>query len=337
MNRQKLAICDGDKVYCRRLDEYLHGNLKLEFDIYSFTDSEILLEFAKESRIALLIISEKMYEKLKDTDSYRDFKNILILDEGLNGGEKSETVSDAECRIEHLSKYQEAAKIIEKVIDFCVDNPDDFEGVNTKADAKDGRVYGFYSPISRCGQTSLAISVAKKLAETSKVIFLSFESFSSLPWKLGISSKEDITDAIYYAECEKTKMPIYLEKIKKTKDGVDYIFPAGSASQLKEIGFEKIRELLMILTRELGYEYIVMDMTEYPGGFFDILMMCERIFTIGRNTFEDSFRQKAYDEALLEIGYGAVKAKTVLCQIPENADERIIEKYAYEILESEAV
>ena len=38
MKKLKLAICDKDDIYCHRLDEYLRGNLKLSFDILSFTD-----------------------------------------------------------------------------------------------------------------------------------------------------------------------------------------------------------------------------------------------------------------------------------------------------------
>ena len=48
MNRPLLTICDTEKDYCRRLDEYLRDHLNLSFEICSFTDAEIFKEFVKE-------------------------------------------------------------------------------------------------------------------------------------------------------------------------------------------------------------------------------------------------------------------------------------------------
>ncbi len=336
MNGQKLAICDGDSIYCRRLDEYLHGNLRLEFEIFSFTDSKILMDFCANTQVSLLIVSEKMFTLLEKNDLL-SFKNILVLDETVEAGNNSFTENDDGMRIVHLSKYQEASKIVDSIIDFCVKSPEDFKGVGKKASVESGNIYGFYSPISRCGQTSLAISIAKKLAQNNKVIFLSFESFSSLPEILGVSPREDITDVIYFTECEKGKLPIYLEKIKETKDGVDFILPARTALQVKDISFEKIRDLTDVLIHEAGYAYVIMDMTEYPSGFLDTLMLCDKIFTITGNNSRDEYRQKLYDEALVESGYGAIKAKTVLCQVPDRTDKKTFDKYADALLEREAV
>ncbi len=337
MSRQKLAICDNDPVYCHRLYEYLHGNLTLGFDIISFTKVPLLLDFVKETEVSLLIISEKMYLELKDCSGVSGIKGVLVLDETAAGGDFEKPEFLSEVRIEHLSKYQEASKVIDGILDFCVKSPEYFAGVSANLEVRDCHIYGFYSPISSCGQTSLALAVAKKLAERSKVIFLSFESFSSLPDILGISPREDITDVMYYAECERSKFSVYLEKAKETANGVDIILPARTAEQIKEIGFEKIRELTEVLIKECGYEYVILDLTEYPEGFLDTLMLCEKIITVVRTNKSDAYKQKLYDETLVESGYGAVKAKTVICQLPEATDKKALERYAKEVLESEAV
>ena len=337
MTGQRLAICDSDSVYCHRLDEYLHGNLKLEFNIFSFTDPEILAEFAKKTPVSLLIISGILFEFLEENGKLQDFKNVLVLDESVDAGRFNHLSDESGARIVHMSKYQEASRIVEGIIDFCVKSPEDFKGVGNKSGVEKGNIYGFYTPISGCGQTDLAISIAKKLAQKSKVIFLSFESFSFLPEILGVSPREDITDVIYYTECERSKLPIYLEKIKETKDGIDFILPARTAQQIKDISFEKIKDLTDVLIHEVGYEYVLMDLTEYPTGFMDILMLCDKVFTIIGTGTRETYRQKLYDEALVESGYGGIKAKTVLCQLPDKADKKAFEKYGSIIAEREAV
>jgi hypothetical protein len=337
MTGQRLAICDGDSIYCHRLDEYLHGNLKLDFDIFSFTDPEILAEFANKTPVSLLIISGKLFDYLEENGKLDDFKNVLVLDETAEAGRVDHMADECGVRIVHMSKYQEASRIVDSIIDFCVKSPEDFKGVGNKTGVEKGHIYGFYTPISGCGQTDLAISIARKLAQKSKVIFLSFESFSFLPEMLGVSPREDITDVIYYTECEKSKLPIYLEKIKETKDGIDFILPARTAQQIKDISFEKIKDLADVLIHEAGYEYVVMDLTEYPAGFLDILMLCDKVFTITGTGSRDTYRQKLYDEALVESGYGGIKAKTVFCQLPDNPDKKAFEKYGSVLAEREAV
>ena len=336
MNGQKLAICDSDSIYCHRLDEYLHGNLKLEFEIISFTDPEIFLEFAEKTPVSLLIVSEKIFESLEKSDRFSEFKNILVLDETAKAKKDSDCDANG-VRVERISKYQEASRIVDSIIDFCVKSPDDFKGVSTKSGVEEGHIYGFYTPISRCGQTLLAISLAKKLAQNSKVIFLSFESFSSLPEILGITQREDITDVMYFTECERNKLPVYLEKIKESKDGVDFILPARTAQQMRDISFEKIKDLTELLIHEAGYEYVILDMTEHPAGFLETLMLCDKVFTITRSNSLDMYRQKIFDETLVESGFGGIKAKSVLCQMPDMADKKAFERYLTGLTESEAV
>ncbi|MCR5556103.1 MAG: hypothetical protein K6F75_00900 [Butyrivibrio sp.] len=337
MNRLKLAICDKDEIYCHRLDEYFRGNLKLSFDILSFTDLSILCSFEKEDPISLLIISETLFRELKQKFWPMHLKNILVLDEGRgNGMEVSyEGLCEGEIRIVHASKYQEASKIVDSIIDFCVEHPDEFGVASINASVTKGNVIGFFSPIGKCGQTHLAREVAKNLAAKGKTIFLSFESFSSLPYLLGVSGKADMTDLLYYAECERSKISLFLEKIKISRDGVDYILPARTSMQLKDISFEKMKNLLEILTQDAGYEYVVLDMTDYPEGFLDILLMCKTVVTIIKDNQLDSFRQKQYEEILMGSGYEELRSKTKKILLSDMRDRKAFEACVLEVIKGE--
>jgi hypothetical protein len=305
---------------------YLHNNLKLSFEIFSFTDASILFDFAKEETISLLIISENLFPKFNKMalNEAALFKNILVLDEG-TGTLDEKLPDDNDIKIVHVSKYQEASRIVDGIIEFCVDSPDEFGGASMKMTMTKGSIYGFYSPINKCGQTTLSREVAKKLSMKGKTIFLSFESFSSLPFMLGALGREDMTDLLYYAECERAKLGIYLEKIKVPKDGVDYILPARTSMQLKSISFEKMKNLLEILTHDMGYENVVLDMTNYPEGFLDILLLCKKIVTIVRENALDNFRQKQYEEVLMDSGYEEIRSKTQKILLPDMRDRRSFE------------
>ena len=47
MGKVILAVCDRNRMYCERLQEYLRNHLKLSFELHAFTDVEKLLQFSK--------------------------------------------------------------------------------------------------------------------------------------------------------------------------------------------------------------------------------------------------------------------------------------------------
>lgn len=338
MKRLRLAICDSDEIYCQRLYGYLKNNLNLSFDIFSFTDTGILQRFTEKEPVSLLVVTESMMYDLTESIRKKYFRNILVLDEEASpAGMLCESGALEDVTIRHISKFQQASGIVDELIDFCAESSEDFRGLSTQMKMADCKVLGFYTPITKCGQTTMALRVADKLARKGSVLFLSFESFSSLSQLLGTNADQDITDLIYYAECENSKFGLYLEKIKKTVNGVDFILPAKTAMQIKEISFDKVKELLGLLSSSVGYDYVILDLTEYPEGFFDILTLCDRIFTISRSNLADSARLQQYEAVVRENGFGDIESRTVKCVLPDIRDKRGYETCLDQLLEQEVL
>ncbi|WP_026651364.1 hypothetical protein [Butyrivibrio proteoclasticus] len=319
MSMLKLAICDSEEVYCRRLDEYLRNNLGLSFDIYSFTGVDLLNDFARDNEIALLLSSEKEFLTLQKNGVKDICSNIIVLDE-----QQRSVVCEDSCDegmlVEHVSKYQPAKGIVDEILSFCTKAPKGFEGLGNYQTHANGRLIGFYTPHKGAGQTTLARKVAQRLSERGKTIFLSLESFSALTFALGGESKENLSDLLYYADCERDKFCLYLERIKTNVEGVDFIAPAKTASQIKEIDHTRFKNLYDLIVSEGGYNYVVLDMTDYPEGFLDILRMCDDVITITRNGEADNFVLGMYEDVLRENSYEDVYLKTFKCQVPDQRE-----------------
>ncbi len=330
MRNVVLAVFDRDVVYCERLTEYLRSHLKLSFEIHAFTEGKELLHYLEKSTVSLLVASQKAFEET-DKEKIRDgCKNVMILDEEDEPGFAFDAPDTGDV---HISKYLPAAAIVDKVLEFCTSAPESFTGLGISAKAQGSRIYGLYTPISRCGQSSFAIKMGEVLSSKERTILLSFESFSSLTSMFEDESSEDITDLLYYADCEREKFGLYLERIKKTINGLDFIAPARTAMQLKEISYEKLKELIRLLSEVAGYENIILDLKDYPDGFFDILKMCEVVVTIGRNNQADQYRIGRYNKALMENDYDEVCAKTIKTAIPDIKDKMSFARCAQDILE----
>lgn len=315
--RQLLTIYDENSIYCERLSEYLRNNLKLSFDICTFTEAESFMDFAKKRNIGLAIFSQSSADRLLEMKTGCRWKNTVILDEREYTNKTDHSNCFEEGNLVHISKYLPASEILKGLLDFIYSRADDFSGIGMKGRSAGCRVIGFYTPISRSGQTTLAVRMGEKLSREGKSILISLESFSSIGSMFPDEAPEDITDLIYYLDCENESFCLYLEKIKKSRNGLDFIAPAKTAMQIREISCEKIKELIEHLSQDAGYEYILLDLKDYPEDFFDILSMCDVVFTINRNNSADHYRIGRYNMALTENGYEKVLTKTVKFLLPD--------------------
>lgn len=327
-----MAVFDSDALYCERLSEYLRSHLKLSFEIMSFTEGDKLLEYLDEKEIALLVVSESDACGLKRETLGRNCRNIMILDEDGKNEELEELSISYGIGIFHVSKYLPAAEIVDRVLELCISGAEGFSGLKVKALDSTSKLLGFYTPVSRCGQTSFAIKMGEALARKGRTILLSFESFSAITSLFEQEAEEDITDLLYFADCERDKFCLYLEKIKRTRNGLDFIAPAKTAMQVKEISYEKVRELVELLAREAGYQYILFDLKDYPDGFFEILDMCDIVYTVMRNNSADHYRLGRYEKALLENDYERVLTKSMKCLLPDGRDITAYNRFIEDIL-----
>ena len=337
MSRLKLAICDTDLTYLKRLDEYIRNHINLSFDIHSFTDTKILADFAEKEDVKLLLISDENYWEMEEAGRLGGFRNILILEEEAKGGCFCEGDSQGGRLIEHVSKFQPASSIVSAVVDMCASVPDEFSELTLQARIGSSRIIGFYTPLSRCGQTTLAIKMGEQLAEKGKTILLSFESFSNMCGLIKEEPQEDITDLLYYADCEKDKFCLYVERIKRTENGLDYVAPAKTALELKDVTSDRIRELTELLAKEAGYEYILLDISEYPDGFYEILRMCQQVFMVTRQHPSDRYRIRMFESVLDKNGCEDIQGKLVKCQLPDIRDKTSYQVALEQMLSQEGI
>ncbi len=323
-----LAVYDQSTLYCMRLSEYLRQQLRLSFDIQAFTEKEEFISFMEDEGAALLVASSSAARDVKDV--IRDnCRSIVILEEEDFRGPMKWDEKDG---FFHMSKYLPAGKILEKILEVCMEDPDKFSDLGIKHMGNDCKVIGLYTPLSGSGQTTLAVQMGEQLSKTGKAILISFESFSALTKSFDDEAEQDITDMMYYADCEREKFCLYLEKIKVRKYGLDYIAPAKTAMQIKEMGADKVRDLIRLLANEAGYEYVILDLKDYPDGFFEILSMCDVLYTINRNNSADQYRMGKYNRILCENGYEEVLSKTIRCFFPDDKGVSSYRRYVKELI-----
>ena len=144
------------------------------------------------------------------------------------------------------------------------------------------RLIGCYTPISRCLQTTFSLMFGQLLARRHKVLYLNFENYPGLDRMLGRSFRGTIADLLYYNECAREKLTAQLALLTENLNGLDYIPPMKSFTELKAVLEDQWIGLFHSLEEVTDYEYIILDLSESAEGLFRILRECDRIFTIVR-------------------------------------------------------
>ncbi len=133
---------------------------------------------------------------------------------------------------------------------------------------------------------------------------------------LGREFLTDVTDVMYYFRCDKEKLALHLPTIIQNINGLDYIPPMQSQTELWETDGGQWLELCRKIAQIGQYEYIILDLDDGMSGLFNLLRECYKIYTITR---EDSFavaKLNQYEQILKFYELEEIADKTVKCRFP---------------------
>lgn len=177
-----IAILDSDEDYISRFSEYINQRPIETIHIIFFTAENLFSDFINENNNVLAIIAENLFEETNI--QYDNSKTVLLC-------ECADVVSINS--IDTIYKYQKIETVINKLINFFLLKIST-EQKNAIVKKRDSLIIGIYSPINRCGKTSLAVQIGEKLSDQNKVLLINFDEFSPLSGMFGYESKEDLSD-----------------------------------------------------------------------------------------------------------------------------------------------
>ncbi len=275
MKQNILIICDSDEHYLKRLDGFLRDSLRIPFDIIGFTDKEALLDF-EEKEDSLLVIAGSLFK----SSTVKGFKNILVLDER-NAALREDHIEygmDEDVNLKHTGKYQSSEKIAESILSMCLEMPKLSSSGIRRSYKNKMKITAFFTPERRTDQTGKAIEYASEEGAKEKVLYFCNDPYCTNKIIRGGEYDENLSDLMYYAQCEDDRFGIYLEKIVRKNGNFEYIpLPMGQVRDCE--GADYIR-LLRKIEETGSYEMLIADFSEPFKNLFEVLKMCDRIYTL---------------------------------------------------------
>lgn len=252
------GVLDDDKVYAKALMEFMMERSDIPFQVKVFTGIETVREVCEN--ITMLVVGINcMSEELESLG----IGHIVILEE--------EKYSEYNGEYKMLYKYQDCDKIINELISYYTEKcMVGFTNCLCKT-----RIIGVYSPIKRCGKTSIALALSNILGETSGTLFLCMDIFEGFHELIGASSDSTMDDLLYRYMTKQEDELVNVSDIVVSLSNMQYIPPVTCFNNIKEIKVETWRELVLNIAANGRYNNIVIDIGTSLTDAIEMLSICE--------------------------------------------------------------
>lgn len=265
MKKSIFAVCDLEASYACNLTDYMNERKNTPFKVQAFTNLESLGTFAKENHIELLLISTgAMCDAVKDMDVER----IIILSDG----EIVESPDENPC----VYKYQPSDSLVAEVMNFYAKTKPNLSPVLLGSSRV--KIIGVYSPLNRVGKTMFALTLGEILGETEKVLYLNLEDYNGFEEIFSTTYRSDLSDLIYFARQKEGNLIYKLNGMIRTFRNLDYIPPAFSPGDLRDVGCEEWLAFLGEISACGEYDVLILDLGTQIEELFQILQACTELY-----------------------------------------------------------
>jgi hypothetical protein len=283
MKKNSLVICDQDEKYCKKLDSFLRDYLSVPFEISEYTNTKYLRAF-EDKKNSLLIISEKLF----DIEVIEGFKNVLVLEElpvGVSEKDNTFGVSD-DVNLKFTGKYQSAERLSESILSMFLDMPGVIITGKRIGTGEKMKLIAFYTPVKSILQTRITLDFAKNLSSYEKCIFVTNDPFCCEQEIRAGDYDENISDLMYYSECEPEKFSIYLEKVARRSGSLDYIPSADG--QIRDAGATDYLRLFQKMEESGKYKVMIFDIAEQMRSLTEVFKACDILIVLtGAGKYSD--------------------------------------------------
>lgn len=240
MKNVRIGIFDEEEAYAGKLSAYLNRMGNGSWNVAAFTDKKAMEEYASRKKPDILAGTDmELLKKLKGQQN-----SIYII--WLKEKEEENRIHSSQDNmgITSICRYN-SAKIIGKIIGEAAAK------ILTSKDTKKP-VVAIYSPVGRCGKTSLALNIVKN-ENFGKWLYIGMEDYSYL--REGRMESTDLDSFLYFVK-ERNQ-----EKIHFLLQGGQGIIPSAfSPFDTKQINETDIKWLIDVLQQMEMCSGILFDM-----------------------------------------------------------------------------
>ena len=307
--RRMLVILDPDSRYACGLAAYFNEHEKIGFKAAAFTDLDRFRAFRKTAGTEILLISEGLAGEAQGLAGSA-FVVLLSEDGFTEGGERKTFDAPA------VFKYQSADRIARGIMRLYAEYS--VSAVN-RVRSDNCEILGVYSPVARCGKTSLSIALGLVRAEKCRTLLISLEEYEGVFANIARDAESDLSDLIYcYLQGNYTWMR--LKAAVHSYGPLDYIPPVRCMEDVSAVSSEDLQRLIRRIAEESGYAVIVIDFGSFGRRASELMELCSRIFMPVKEDPFSALKLASFYDYLEKSRKAELKERLVKCVLPEDRE-----------------
>lgn len=257
MERIKLAICMKDGEYLQRFFGCLMNHYRSQMEIYMFTELEQMTSMASDAYDVFLICDFDLEE---DAMAGLPKEKILYLYEEDIKENRKETIL-------YMDKYSSVPEIVDAI---GIRIGDKELLINATQSESACEMIGVYSLNAAELQFPFFMMLANSLSERHRVLVVDLQANSGLSSLCPAERTSGMEDLLVVADAGKYSRARLISAIGHYRQW-DYIYPVRNSECLCEADYVLYKSLLSIVTEELGYEYLIINLGDRFQGFFQLM------------------------------------------------------------------
>lgn len=291
----RLAMLEKDSNYLDRIVDAFKTRYSDEFEIYSFTDSELAMSALVALEIDVFVANSEFNIDMTKIPVCCGFA-YFVDKPGLNSVREQQAIC----------KFQKIDLIYKQILSVYSESTENVTEVKT--DDENCKLVIFSSPSGGVGSSTMAAAYALHLSNSGKkTLYLNLERYGSSDLFFFAEGQFNIGDVIFALKSRKADLTQKLEScVKKDKRGVYFYSQSKVALDMVELGTEEILFLISKLKSTGLYDYIVLDMDfSIEKKYLDIYQKAQSIVVVGDGSEISNMKIRRAYEALLLIEKGS--------------------------------
>lgn len=292
-----LVICDQEEEYAAALANFLAKRKGLALSVQMCGNIAQVLELQDNCQIDILLISSRCLKE--DKGRIRSANTVILTSSRKEETREQESV---------IYKYQSGETIMRELIGTCSQMSIAENLFLETVHKKSIKTIGIFSPIHRCGKTSYALELGKKLSVSQNVLYLNLELYGGIGGHFP-ETGQTLADALYYSRQERKNFGAVLTGMVRHFGSLDYLLPVRISEDIKAVEPEDWVCLLDQIATYSLYDILILDIDEGIRGVYGILRLCTEIHV--PEVSDDVGRAKMFQfqEELQLLGYDDISRK----------------------------
>ncbi len=258
MDTYKVGIYSRDPDYSRSFMGLINSDGDRDFRVAAFSEAESIKKYLENGRLDLLLSDDISIGHTSDGAEYFEgVRMVFLSDQKEVGGYNENTL-----QISYIYKYQTVSSICKEIRRVLAAGEDSGRNIS--------EIIGIYSPISRCGKTRFAKTLAG-YDEVRGGLYVGMEDFSD-----DIASLT--ANVLYPLKMKRSDLESEIVRLVRKEQGICKLYVSGTYMDTNDVSCQDIELLKEVLLKTGSFTTICFDIGSAALGDFSILRCFKHIY-----------------------------------------------------------